>query len=162
MKRPPIPDPPHAGGCLCGAVRFKLNARPLAVNACHCLDCKKLTGATNLLMILARRDAFVHEGALDRYRKRADSGNEIDIVRCAACGVRLWHEPLSAPQLVIVAVGTLDDTSWAVPTSHIFARSVSPGVVLHEDALVLQDGPRDRQAVFDAFAKVYPPLAGSS
>lgn len=157
MRRPPIPEPPYHGGCLCGAARYTLNARPMAVNACHCVDCKKLTGATNLLMILAPRDRFAHEkGALERYRKRADSGNEIDIARCAMCGVRLWHEPLSAPQLVIVAVGTLDDPSWAVPTSHIFARSVSPGVVFQDDALVLQDGPSDRTALFDAFNRVYP------
>jgi hypothetical protein len=155
MQRPAIPAPPHTGGCLCGAVRFSLNARPLAVNACHCLDCKKLTGATNLLMVLASREAFSHSGETARYRKRADSGNEIDIVRCAACGVRLWHEPLSAPQLVIVAVGTLDDTSWAIPTSHIFARSASPGIVFQDDALILQNGPTDRQMIFDAFARVY-------
>jgi len=31
-----------------GAVRWRLDARPLAVNACHCMDCKKTTGATNV------------------------------------------------------------------------------------------------------------------
>ncbi len=155
MKRPAIPEPPHAGGCLCGAVRYSLDARPLAVNACHCADCKKLTGATNLLMVLAPREAFSHSGATERYRKRADSGNEIDIVRCAACGVRLWHEPLTAPQIVIVAVGTLDDTSWAVPTSHIFAKRASPGVVFQDDALVLDGGPTERRMLFDAFDRIY-------
>jgi hypothetical protein len=156
MIRPPIPSPPYEGGCLCGAVRYRLSARPLAVNACHCMDCKKLTGATNLLMILAPREAFTHDGATARYRKRADSGNEVDIVRCAQCGVRLWHEPLTAPQLVVVAVGTLDDPSWAVPTSHIFVRSVSPGVVLQDDALALENGPTDRRVLFDAFTRIYP------
>ena len=155
MQRPPIPAPPHKGGCLCGAVRYSFDARPMAVNACHCTDCKKLTGATNLLMILGPRAAFAHEGETARYRRRADSGNEIDVVRCAKCGVRLWHEPLTAPQVVIFAVGTLDDTSWAVPTSHIFVRSASPGVVFQDDALVLQNGPTDRKVIFDAFDKVY-------
>jgi hypothetical protein len=121
------------------------------------MDCKKLTGATNLLMVLAPREAFTHDGATARYAKRADSGNEVDIVRCAHCGVRLWHEPATAPQLVIVAVGTLDDPSWAVPTSHIFTRSVSPGVVIQDDALVLRDGPTDRRALFEAFNRVYGP-----
>jgi hypothetical protein len=148
--------PPYLGGCLCGAVRYRLAARPLAINACHCTDCKKLTGATNLLMILAPRAAFAHEGATERYRKRADSGNEIDIVRCPTCGVRLWHEALSAPALVIVAVGTLDDPSWAIPSSHIWVKRASPGVVFQDDALVLDGGPGDRQALFDAFKRVYP------
>ena len=155
MHRPAIPPQPHTGGCLCGAVRYRFDARPWAVNACHCMDCKKLTGATNLLMILGPREAFTHDGATARYRKRADSGNEVDIVRCAACGVRLWHEPGTAPQLVIVAVGTLDDLSWAIPTSHIFTRSVSAGVVIQDDALVLRDGPTDRRALFEAFDRIY-------
>ncbi len=127
----------------------------MAVNACHCIDCKKLTGATNLLMIMTTRAAFSHEGETQRYRKRADSGNEIDIVRCKACGVRLWHEPLNAPQLAFVAVGTLDDSSWAVPTSHIFVRNASPGVTLQDDALILQGGPSNRQELVEAFARAY-------
>jgi hypothetical protein len=155
MTRPTLPAPPHQGGCLCGAVRYRFDARPWALNACHCMDCKKLTGATNLLMVLGPREAFSFDGPVERYRKRADSGNEIDIVRCANCGVRLWNEPLSAPQLVIFAAGTLDDPIWVVPTSHIFTRSVSPGVVIQDDALVLRDGPTDRTALFDAFKRIY-------
>ncbi|MGE3143472.1 MAG: GFA family protein, partial [Hyphomonadaceae bacterium] len=95
MTRPPIPAPPFAGGCLCGAVRYRIEARPKAVNACHCMDCKKLTGGAHLLMLLVDHDAFLHErGEIHTFRKLADSGREIDIVRCARCGVRMWHAPL--------------------------------------------------------------------
>jgi len=154
--RPPVPAPPHAGSCLCGAVRYRLDAGPLALNACHCDDCKKLTGATHLLMVLARRAAFVHDGgAVTRYRKRADSGREIDIVRCARCGVRLWHEPQSAPELVFIAAGTLEDSSWVVPTSHIWVEKASPGVVLQDDAVKIRGQPANRQVLFDAFDAAY-------
>lgn len=154
--RPPIPDPPHKGGCLCGAVRFSLNARPMAVNACHCNACKKLTGATNLLMLLAAREAFSFTGDVARYRRRADSGREIDVVRCANCGVRMWHEPLSAPNLVFVAAGTLDDPSWVVPASHIWAANASAGVVFQEDALVVAGQPVRREDLMEAFGRLYP------
>jgi len=154
--RPPIPDPPHKGGCLCGAVRFSLNARPMAVNACHCNACKKLTGATNLLMLLGERATFSFTGDVARYRRRADSGREIDVVRCANCGVRMWHEPLSAPNLVFVAAGTLDDPSWAVPASHIWAENASAGVVLQDDALVIPGQPARREDLMEAFARLYP------
>lgn len=156
MKRPAIPAPPYTGGCLCGDARYRLAARPLAVNACHCDDCKRLSGATNLLMILAAREAFSSEGGpVDRYRKRADSGREIDIVRCARCGVRLWHEPLSAPALVFVVVGTLDDPSWAIPTSHIWVEKASPGVLFQDDAIKVEGQPADRQTLIDAFTRIY-------
>ena len=56
--RPPIPDPPYTGSCLCGAVRYTLTARPLAMNACHCDDCKKTSGGTNLLVLIASSEDF--------------------------------------------------------------------------------------------------------
>ncbi|MDB5739193.1 MAG: Gfa-like protein [Alphaproteobacteria bacterium] len=155
MTRPPIPAPPYDGGCLCGAVRWRLSARPLAVNACHCTDCKKLTGATNLLMLLATREAFSHAGDVERWRKRADSGRELDIARCRVCGTRLWHEPLSSPALVFVAAGTLDDPSWAVPTSHIWTHRASPGVTMQDDAIQVPGQPVERQALMDAFTAIY-------
>jgi hypothetical protein len=153
--RPPIPDPPYGGGCLCGAVRYTLAAPPMAVNACHCDDCKKLTGATHLLMIVAKRDAFSHRGDVARFRKRADSGREIDIMRCAACGTRLWHEPQAAPSLVYVAAGTLDDPHWVVPASHIYVEKLSPGVLVQDDAARIVGQPRERQQIMDAFDALY-------
>jgi hypothetical protein len=141
---------------MCGAVRYQLNARPLAVNACHCNACKKLTGATNLLMLLAMREAFSHEGPVQTYRRRADSGREIDIVRCATCGVRMWHEPLTGSEFVFVAAGTLDDPSWAVPTSHIWAEVASPSITFQDDAIVIEGQPANRQILIDAFNRVYP------
>ena len=156
VARPPIPDPPHAGGCLCGSARYQLTAHPIAVNACHCNACKKLTGATNLLMLLGERGAFSFTGEVARYRRRADSGREIDIVRCANCGVRMWHEPLSAPNLIFVAAGTLDDPTWAVPASHIWVENASAGVLIHDDALVIQGQPANREDLSLAFARLYP------
>jgi len=156
MERPPIPQPPHEGGCLCGQVRYALDARPLGINACHCEDCKKFSGATNLLMLLAERAKFTHGGATDCYRKRADSGREIDIFRCTRCGVRLWHEPLSAPNFVFIAAGTLDDPGWAIPTSHIWTAKAAPGIAYQDDAILVEGQPMDRETLMKAFAKVYP------
>jgi hypothetical protein len=36
---------PLLGGCLCGAVRYSLNAAPLLVHACHCHDCQSVSGS---------------------------------------------------------------------------------------------------------------------
>ena len=155
--RPPLPAPPYEGGCLCGAVRYRLSARPLAVNACHCNDCKRLSGATNILMLIAPRDAFAHTGEVARYRKQADSGRESDRCRCARCGTRLWHEPLSSAALLFVAAGTLDDPSWVVPASHIWIERASPGVVFQDDALIVEGQPATREMLMDAFTRLYGP-----
>ena len=157
MIRPPLPDPPHRGGCLCGAVRYSFDARPLAIVACHCRDCQKLSGATNLLTVYAPREAFVHEqGEVDRYRKRADSGNEADYFRCAGCGCRVWHEPHNAPHLTMVAVGTLDDASWAIPVAHIWTSRAAPSANIPAGVPVYGQGPADRAELIAAFESTYP------
>jgi hypothetical protein len=156
MNRTPIPAPPYRGGCMCAATRYQLDGPPLAVNACHCSDCKKLSGANNILMVLAAREVFVHvQGEVSRYRKRADSGREIDIVRCFACGTRLWHEPLSSPHLVFIAAGTLDDPGWAIPASHIWVEKAASGTRFEDDAIKVEGQPPAREILMDAFAKIY-------
>jgi hypothetical protein len=155
MARPSLPDPPHTGGCLCGAVRFEMRARPLAINACHCTDCKRASGGTHTIFIHARAGDVTHSGALLTHRKTADSGRKVDTARCVACGTRLWHHPVSAPELMFIAAGVLDAGDWAVPTSHIFTRSMAPDVTPAADALVY-DGPApDRQLLWDRFAALY-------
>lgn len=154
-QRPPIPDPPYTGSCLCGAVRWRLDERPLAVNACHCMDCKKTTGATNVVMLIANNEAFSWTGETDIYCKKADSGREIDIHRCAKCGCRMFHHNLASQALVFVTAGTLDDPGWAVPASHIWVEKISPGVVMQDDAIKVVGQPSDRKVLMDAFSKVY-------
>jgi hypothetical protein len=154
-QRPPIPPPPYNGGCLCGAVRWRLDARPLAINACHCQDCKRLSGGTNFLTLIAHRTDLHTQGETHFYRKRADSGREGDIHRCAVCGTRMWHAPLTAPTLIFVVAGTLDDSSWVVPTSHIWVERLSPGVVIQDDAVKVEGQPADRRILMDAFNAIH-------
>ncbi|NWG46552.1 MAG: GFA family protein [Alphaproteobacteria bacterium] len=107
-------------------------------------------------MILAHSAGFAHLGGeLARWRKRAASGREIDIVRCARCGVRMWHEPLASPEFVFIAAGTLDRPGWAVPASHIWTASALPGTGFLEDAVRFDAQPPSRQALIEAFEGIY-------
>src|SRR5262245_23478055 len=119
MTRPPLPSPPYRGGCLCGAVRYELTGRPLGLNACHCRDCKRLSGASYFAGVQSRAEDFHATGATEFFVKTAESGRTIEIHRCAECGTRLWHIPQQARHLLFFTAGTLDDSNWFVPTSHI-------------------------------------------
>jgi hypothetical protein len=128
----------------------------MAVNACHCTDCKRSSGGAFGVFLHVPRAAFMQDsGDLERFRKTAESGRFIDIARCAACGTRLWHEPVAAPTLVLIAAGTLDDSSWAIPTSHIWTARMAPDVVVAPDALCFEGPAPDRQLLWDRFAEIY-------
>jgi hypothetical protein len=153
-QRPPIPKPPYEGGCLCGAVRYRLNAKPLTMTACHCDACKKMSGGTNLFVITVPRDSFEHlQGDVQRFRRTAESGNQSDVVRCATCGTRMWHEPQAFPVMTIAA-GTLDDPSWVVPATHIWIEKALPAALMQDDAVKFTGQP-PREAQLAAFKALY-------
>lgn len=124
------------------------------MTACHCDDCKKMSGGTNLLVITAPRESFHHlSGPVERFRRTADSGRQSDVVRCSRCGTRLWHEPLSF-NIVTLAAGTLDDPSWVVPATHIWIEKASPAALMQADAFKFEGLPaRDSQIA--AFRALY-------
>jgi len=33
------------GGCLCGGVRYRLHEQPKQLSDCHCIDCRRASGA---------------------------------------------------------------------------------------------------------------------
>jgi hypothetical protein len=47
------------GGCACGAIRYRLTARPMFVHCGHCRDCQRQTGS-----------AFVINALIEAVRKR--------------------------------------------------------------------------------------------
>lgn len=158
VSRPPLPPLPFEGGCHCGRARYSITARPLAVNACHCDDCKRLAGAPFGVYLHVPASGFeVLSGHLDLFRRTGGSGNEISIHRCRACGTRLWHGPDVAPDLIILCAGTLDYSGWVIPTSHIFTEEAAPDAVAAEDALVVEAFRTTRAALWDHFTGIYGP-----
>lgn len=157
IPRLPLPKLPVEGGCHCGAVRYAVTARPLAVNACHCRDCKRLAGGPFSLFLHVAKDALqVNGGARDGFIRTGGSGNAINIERCAACGTRMWHLPEVAADLVIVCAGTLDDSTWAIPTSHIFIEFAAADAVAAEDAIAVEGFQTTRPALWARFSELYP------
>lgn len=158
VERPAMPTLPLAGGCHCGAVRYEVTVRPLAINACHCGDCKRLSGGpSGVYLHVPKAGLDIRTGAFDLFRRTGGSGNLISISRCAHCGSRMWHLPDAAPDLVILCAGTLDDTSWVIPTSHIFVEEASPDAVAASDALVIEAFRTSRAALWDRFSAIYSP-----
>jgi hypothetical protein len=134
-------------------VRYRLNARPQTINACHCDACKKMSGGTNLLVITAPREVFEHlSGEVQRYRRTAESGRQSDVVRCATCGTRLWHEP-QAP-IIVIAAGTLDDPSWVIPATHGWVERSMDAAIMQQDAVKFT-GQAPREAQIAAFQALY-------
>jgi hypothetical protein len=135
---------PYAGGCLCGAIRYRVSAEPLTVYVCHCMDCQRRTGSAFALSMFVPMDSIeITCGATAPYHAALPDGRVKRGRLCAACGSRLWGEPRKHPALAVLQPGTLDDTTWLRPVAHIWARSAQPWVTFPPGVPVYQTAPED-------------------
>jgi hypothetical protein len=130
----PVPAAPAApsafdGGCLCGAIRYRIDAPAADVTHCHCMLCRRSTGAPFVTWITVPAAAL----AFTRGRP-AERRSSPQAVRtfCAACGTALTFREDARPRSVDVTAGSLDAPEALVPRDHIFTRSRLPWVVLYD------------------------------
>lgn len=117
-------DERMAGGCFCGAVRYRLTARPMFVNCCHCTECQRQTGSAFAINAVIECDCIVLEsGAPVPHEMKTESGRPHDIWRCPDCGSALWSDYGRRRVLAFLRVATLDAPSRLPPDAHIFTRS---------------------------------------
>ena len=116
----------HAGGCLCGAVRFEVEGPPVIVAHCHCKDCQRLTGAGHSTGAMFATSRFRLEGAVREYVLTSEAGNEVTRVFCPSCGSPILGRNTGMPGFVTVSLGALEDSSAFEPGVTVFARNRKP------------------------------------
>ena len=121
---------PQAGGCLCGAVRYRLTAAPLLAYACHCHDCQARSGAAFSLTLVVRTADVSVDGAVQIVRRTNRSGREIEDSVCPACRTPTLSRAPVAPDYMSVRAGTLDDAGWVVPIAQTWVESAIPWAVI--------------------------------
>jgi hypothetical protein len=123
-----------AGGCACGAIRYKLTERPLIVHACHCRDCQRVTGSAFVINLWIERKFIEASVAPKSFRLTAGTGKPQDVFFCEKCGTYLWSFYHAAPgDALFVRAGTLDQPEKVKPDVHIFTRSKLPWLRLPKD-----------------------------
>jgi hypothetical protein len=121
------------GGCSCGAVRFEVRGEPVVVGICHCLECRKATGAVALTYADWPRSAFTVSGEAREYMGRSF---------CATCGSRLFH--LANPRGVEIVLGALDDApSDLAPSREGWTKRREPWLAPVPEAEQAREDPPD-------------------
>ncbi len=119
---------PLQGGCACSAVRYRLEASPLIVHACHCGNCQRQSGAWHAVNALIESDCVtLLSGTLETQELETPSGAGQTVTRCSQCKVAVWsnyHRMSRGLGDIVrfIRVGTLDEPSRVPPDVHIFAR----------------------------------------
>lgn len=124
-------DTTIAGGCLCGAVRYRAEGEPAAVALCHCDDCQRQSGAAFSVNVLVAGSDLTIDGE-DAMRSFQTIGEETQAERqrkfCATCGSPILTELAEMGGMVAIKAGTLDDRSWLEPEMAVWCESKQPWV----------------------------------
>lgn len=109
------------GGCLCGAVRYVIEAGPIAESAyCHCRTCQKQSGAPVVAWFAVPPDRVrATMGSPKTYRASARAGREF----CSECGTYLFFREDDPAATVSINTATLDEPALAPPEFHIWNES---------------------------------------
>ena len=116
------------GGCLCGAVRYEANARPVAASYCHCRMCQKSVGNLFGVWVQFPRSAFRYTRGRPKSFPSSEQGERLF---CAACGSPLGGL-LDSFATVFVALGSLDHPEYLRPQNHWGIESKVPWVRIDE------------------------------
>lgn len=121
------------GSCLCGAVVYEVRASDIGVvTTCYCSLCRKSHGAERRLRAPARSEGFrwiSGEKNLSRY----PYAPERQKVFCGTCGTPLINEYLDQPELLGLAVATLDEDPGKRNVLHLFAASKPDWIEIRDD-----------------------------
>ena len=112
------------GGCLCGKVRFTIDAdAPIAARICWCRVCQYVGAGSGTANAVFPKDKTTVTGALASYDNIAESGNHMRRSFCPSCGTPLFSEAAERPQALVVRIGTLDDPAAVPPQMTIWTSS---------------------------------------
>jgi hypothetical protein len=105
----------YDGGCLCGAVRFRLDAEPYRVGVCHCMNCRKTHGAVFRTFAMFPAEALTLTGATARFELPAGTFRHF----CSRCGSPVF-ERVPDPAEIEIYVGALDEPNRLKPTYELW------------------------------------------
>jgi hypothetical protein len=111
------------GGCLCGAVRYEIEAEPLVVRTCWCTDCQKFAAGSATVNVVFPAEAVHLEGDLRDFASTADSGSAMHRGFCPTCGTPVTTGSEARPHLIGIRAGTLDDPELGRPQVTIWTSS---------------------------------------
>jgi len=132
---------PVTGSCQCGGVTYTLLEPPIAVAACHCRQCQKLSTSAFSITAMVNSNAVEFAGEMKEWSRVADSGNRSAAKFCPTCGNHIYHFNPNDPTKIMLKPSTLSNTSLINPTIHVWVSEKQDWFSIPEGAIVFQTQP---------------------
>lgn len=122
----------HEGGCLCGAVRYRVTGEPVAAYVCHCNYCQKSSGTAFQMPVFFkhRQVEFSGEPMQTFDYVSPAHGRTVTTQFCGRCGTRVGSRITRAPGIQILSAGSFDVRDQFSVNCHLFTETKVPWVRL--------------------------------
>ena|SRR6266487_4165508 len=114
------------GGCLCGGMRYRLHEQPKQLSDCHCIDCRRASGAPFVTWGAFRRENI--ELLSGELRKVRHADRLRSFARC--CGTPLFFQDNDESEWIDVTISSLDHPEIYSPEVAIWTEDRLPWVPL--------------------------------
>jgi len=106
------------GGCLCGEVRYSVTGKAESSLICHCVSCRRSTGAHSVRWLTFPSAGFswLSDDPVVEHRSSA----EVRRTFCGRCGTSLTYRQDGDPDFIDVTTATLDHPDEFPPTRHVW------------------------------------------
>jgi hypothetical protein len=111
----------RTGGCLCGAVRYRVSGETNDAIACHCSQCARTTGHVLVSANAVAADFNLDQAETLRWYR---SSEKAERGFCSRCGSNLFWRRIGG-DVISMTAGTLDRPTGLRMKHHIFCASRS-------------------------------------
>jgi hypothetical protein len=115
--------PTTRGHCLCQAIEYEFEGRPLWVAYCHCESCRRHTSSPAAVSLAVKLEVFRYvKGEPAAY----ESSPKVWRYHCARCGSPMAYTADRYPGEVHLYIGTLADPASFAPRGHVHVGEQLP------------------------------------
>lgn len=122
------------GSCLCGKVKYEIDAEPRLMYHCHCGKCRAASGASFVTNIIVATERFKVVAGLEDLSAFESSPNKHRYF-CSNCGSPIYSHGQKTQHYVSVRCGTLKNDPGIRPSYHAYVASKAPWVSICDELL---------------------------
>jgi len=112
----------YTGSCLCGGVRFRVDAALAPIQVCHCMQCRKAQGGAFAAVIPVTASAF-HLLSGEELLNAYESSPGKQRVFCSRCGSPVYSRRESVPGVLRLRAGLFNEPLPVKPAWHAYTGS---------------------------------------
>jgi hypothetical protein len=123
------------GGCLCGGVRYEIDAPPIGAGYCHCTRCQRRTGAAASPQARVQPGSFRLVSGEELIRAYDPGDGGFLKVFCTHCGSGLWSQDPQDPEVRSIRLGSFDGDPGVRPSYRTYVAYAAVWEPIPDDGL---------------------------